>query len=547
MTQSSTKLKVGVVLESLEVPAWQYNLINSVRKSDYAAIVLLIVAKREKGSPERLSRPHSNQSVAYRAFKKIEDENRNIGPDACALSTASDLFQGIDRVSCKLTTAEQCSSPLVESVRARDLDILIVLAEPGPLTSSDSLARLGVWYFEADGYLFSPSDGSMVGFKELLGRRPYLSSSLQILESGLRATRIAYQTVSAIDYLSHIVTRNEHLWKCSTFVLRALKKCHELGGETYLRSLQIAGTPKPQVAPQVQIFAFPGYFFWRVYRKIYHLLFMERWILLFGPRNKQPSEKEFTALMPPTGRFWADPHAIVKDGLHHVFFEDASKQTGIGHISVMTSLGDGHFTAPKPALRRPYHLSYPFLFEWRGTLFLIPESAENRTVELYRCVKFPDQWEFELNLMENISAYDATLLEHNGRWWLFANVREHDGASTWDELCIFHADRPDSRNWQPHRSNPVVSDVRRARPAGSMFSENGHLYRPSQDSSQRYGKALHINEVIELNENAYREVSIATIEPNWHRSILAVHSYSRAGQLTFVDAIHREPKLRFLC
>ena len=42
--------------------------------------------------------------------------------------------------------------------------------------------------------------------------------------------------------------------------------------------------------------------------------------------------------------------------------------------------------------------------------------------------------------MEGISAYDATLVEHQGRWWMFAAVRAREGASTWDELCIFHAD-----------------------------------------------------------------------------------------------------------
>jgi hypothetical protein len=146
--------------------------------------------------------------------------------------------------------------------------------------------------------------------------------------------------------------------------------------------------------------------------------------------------------------------------------------------------------------------------------------------------------------MEGIAAYDATLVEHKGRWWMFAAVRARDGASTWDELCIFHAADPVSRNWQPHAGNPVISDVRRARPAGPMFLEGDRLYRPSQDCSGRYGRALNLNHVLELDELRYKEVQVGRIEPDWRRSIVAVHSYSRSGAMTFIDAIHREPRVR---
>jgi hypothetical protein len=165
-------------------------------------------------------------------------------------------------------------------------------------------------------------------------------------------------------------------------------------------------------------------------------------------------------------------------------------------------------------------------------------------VELYRCVQFPDKWEFQHNLMEDLRAYDSTLIEHEGTWWLFATVQERDGASSSDELCLFYADHPLSTTWHAHPMNPVISDVRSARPAGRMFVENGRIYRPSQNSSFRYGYALNINEILELNRITYREQLIETFAPNWDRSINGVHSYTRAGHLTVVDAYHRARKLR---
>jgi hypothetical protein len=118
-------------------------------------------------------------------------------------------------------------------------------------------------------------------------------------------------------------------------------------------------------------------------------------------------------------------------------------------------------------------------------------------------------------------------------------VREHEGASTWDELCLFYADDPLSESWRPHPMNPIVSDVRQARPGGPLFCRDGRIFRPSQNSSYRYGYGLNINEVLELSETGYRERVVERIEPNWDRNVQGIHSYSAIDGLAVVDAIYR--------
>ncbi len=532
------RLTVGVVLESLEVPAWQLALLKSIQESNSAVIELVI-------TPEYAT--HHARTRLYRMFQALEDKKRAREPDACATTSAEALLAKVDRLSFPVKGARRLDPPTIELIATKTLDVLVILGELELSPSMGSLARFGVWCFEACNRPFSPANGAMTGFRELLERRPHFLSTLQIQTPAAPGGRTAYQSCSAIDYLSHHVTRNEHLWKCSTFVARALKQCHDMGGKAYLQSLHEAQAQNERSGRSPLLIAFVSYFLWRIRRKFHHRLYRERWILMCGIHERAPKSGAFRKLMPPPGRFWADPHVVKVDGRHNVFFEDASQQSGVGHISLMSDNGDGNFTSPREILRRPYHLSYPFIFKWRDTYFLIPESAENRTIELYRCTRFPDQWVFEHNLKEGISAYDATLVERDGVWWLFANVRETEGASSWDELCIYFADSPLSRDWKPHRQNPVISDVRRARPAGRFFVDSGRLFRPSQDSSLRYGHALNINEVLELNENTYREVISDTIKPDWHRSILAVHSYGRAGELTVIDAINRESRFRSIC
>jgi hypothetical protein len=90
-------------------------------------------------------------------------------------------------------------------------------------------------------------------------------------------------------------------------------------------------------------------------------------------------------------------------------------------------------------------------------------------------------------LMINVYAVDPTILRKDGKWWLFVNIRENEGASSLDELFLFYSADLFCRDWTPHPKNPVVSDVKSSRPAGRIFSYNGNIYRPSQNNSKRYG------------------------------------------------------------
>jgi hypothetical protein len=198
---------------------------------------------------------------------------------------------------------------------------------------------------------------------------------------------------------------------------------------------------------------------------------------------------------------------------------------------------------PRLALQRPYHLSYPFVFEWRGDVFLLPETRENRTVELYRAERFPDRWTLERRLFEGVEAVDCTVHVADDRLWLFAGIGKPTFSCN-DELHVFHAEDPRGP-WRPHDRNPVVSDVCRARPAGALFREGGRLLRPSQDCSVRYGYAITFNEVEVLTPEDYRERPVARIEPGWIAGNRGSHTFSRSERLEVIDGQQVETRPRW--
>jgi hypothetical protein len=233
--------------------------------------------------------------------------------------------------------------------------------------------------------------------------------------------------------------------------------------------------------------------------------------------------------------YWADPFLLKKQDVTYLFFEEYVYKTQRGRISYATIDESGGIGEPQVVLERPYHLSYPFIFEYRGEFYMIPETAQNRAIEVFRCSRFPDQWEYHKTIMPKVQAVDATLFQHSMRWWMFVNIA-HEGGSTWDELHLFYSDDPLSTDWTPHPMNPIVSDVRSARPAGRIFRRAGGLVRPSQDSSLRYGYALNFNSITKLTIYEYEEELLERIEPP-NEDILAVHTYNDSDELVVVDAL----------
>jgi hypothetical protein len=196
---------------------------------------------------------------------------------------------------------------------------------------------------------------------------------------------------------------------------------------------------------------------------------------------------------------------------------------------------DAHGTIAEPriVLERDHHLSYPFVFVSDGSVFMIPESSGDETVELLEAVEFPHLWAVRRVLLRGLKAYDSTVLEYDGRWWLFATVARR-GTNSWDDLFLFYADSIDGP-WIPHPRNPVVSDTRSARPAGRILEIEGRLLRPAQDCSNGYGSRVVLNHIEILTAREYREVPVATIEPAGIAMNERTHCYALAGDMEVVD------------
>lgn len=546
---SPQKIKVGLLIDSFFVPAWIQETLKRISESDYAAIT--VVVKNQNGELAFQGFPY----LAYNFYGKISRKYGKAKPKAFLRKNIAEQLKDIPVLNIAPVKEKDTltfNENDINTIRIYGLDVLIKFGFGQVSGGILSAAKLGVWAFDNE-KIFGAA-GTNAGIWEVVNGNCATAITLQML-TGKEAT-LLYQSFSSTNIS---ISKNQNLacWKAVSFIPRRLKELHAMGANHFLQyvegySQQITSTRKqPATAPGNTKFLshlFSRYAKW-IGRKIWNLSNREQWVLLY--QFNDPSELpelsaadfKYKEIVPPKSKFWADPCAFkTAEGKHFIFFEELVYSKNRAHLSVLEVGKDGTVSKPQIVLEKPYHLSYPFVFEEGNDIYMIPETSANKTIELYKCVSFPDKWEFQMNLMEHLHAVDTTIYKQHNKYWMFVNIKENKGASAWDELFLFSADSLLTQDWKPHPQNPIISDVRQSRPAGHLIEHEGKLFRPSQDCSCTYGYATNMNEVITLNENEYKEKKVSTLLPEWNNKVTAVHTLSYRDGLAVLDARYKSKK-----
>ncbi|MFP3043045.1 hypothetical protein LQZ19_14615 [Treponema primitia] len=282
----------------------------------------------------------------------------------------------------------------------------------------------------------------------------------------------------------------------------------------------------------------------RIKRKLIKIFFREQWSLLLCNQDGDILKH----IIPPQDRIWADPFPVESGGKTYIFIEEQIGH-GNGTVGFIELHSDLTYSSFVPILEKEYHLSFPniFSFEKNGyiTWYMIPETHENKTIDLYRAVDFPFHWEFETTLIDTVDASDTTLLFFNSYYWLFTSIRT-GGVSKNQNLSIFYSDTFPSQKWIPHPGNPVCSSFENSRMAGAIFfnKNTGKLNRPSQNCLNDYGREANINEIIELTPLSYKEERISAIYPERDLHAVCTHTINYSDTYLLRDIKTRN--LRFL-
>lgn len=546
------KLRIGILLDSCILPAWCFKMLEEINSNPGSEIILIVKSIPEKKKEiSLLSRMLAKRdSFLYYLFNKIENKLVKLIPDAFELKDISSILSAntiktLEVNPIRTKFSDKISEIDLKEIEKYNIDIFIRMGFR--ILRGDILktAKYGVWsYHHGDNKV---NRGGPAGFWEVFQNKPETGVVLQILSEAVDDGKILLKSFSSTHKSSPIRNRNNYYWKACSFLPQKIQELYDLGEDLFFKKVE-------------ELNRYPQFYSKRLYRipsnremvllssrlflkilknRIVDFFYFYQWVLLFRLSSSNSISKiffQFKKIIPPKDRFWADPHILRRNDKYYIFIEELIYSSNKGHISLIVMDDTGSYTEPVKVLERDYHLSYPFLIEDHGELYMIPETSQHRTIELYKCTLFPLEWELEKILMSNICAVDSTILFKENKYWLFANIARNIGASNSDELFLFSSNHLISNNWVPHPDNPIISNVSQARPAGNFFTYKENLYRPSQNGSRRYGHGMRINQVKELNETNYREEIVDSIFPDWDRSLRSTHTINSVGKLTVIDA-----------
>jgi hypothetical protein len=190
------------------------------------------------------------------------------------------------------------------------------------------------------------------------------------------------------------------------------------------------------------------------------------------------------------------------DGAWYMFFELMNWRSAKGELGLATSVDGMQWTYQRVVLAEPFHLSYPYVFQWQSDFYMIPESYQAGAVRLYRAGRFPTEWLCVATLLNGPYYADTSVFHHGDKWWLWTDT---SSGFKDDTLRLYYAEDL-MGPWREHPQSPLIEgNAYVARPAGRVIANRGRILRYAQTCRPYYGTAVRAFEIAELTPTTYKE------------------------------------------
>lgn len=232
-------------------------------------------------------------------------------------------------------------------------------------------------------------------------------------------------------------------------------------------------------------------------------------------------------------RFFADPFILkVEGGKIHVLVEEYEFKPNSKGVIVKLEIDKENYKLieRKELLKLKTHLSYPVIIRENGNVFIMPENSESGFLKIYS-LSNEDTLSCE-GIVADYPLTDATPIEFDKERYLMST----EFPKSQEDLFLYKFNKKD---FKYHKLNekPLVAGRLAGRMGGSFFSTKGHIYRPAQDCSKGYGKALTIFEVKSF-EPSFDERPILRLEPVSWKYNLGLHTlnFDEESGLAVIDS-----------
>ncbi len=550
------KLKVAVFIDDKSLPKYQAEIVDELLKSEWCEIVLYV--KKQKSSD-----PYENISKfkLYHFLKKFDEK---VFGRSTPYLVCEDIKKGEQTQLLELRTKESRWFDILKrediaKIGEYQLDVVLNFGFKYLKGEILDVAKYGIWEMR--------HPNRLPAFWEVVENIPATEVSLEQVGDALRPGFLIDRFVSVTHPKSMKKNFEQIMWRSHMMIVQNLHKLSknpqsffaDKESKTYFYDDYQIQSEYPKKFPDLR-FRFSDDIgkaaptntqalraFYKLAVKylkftLRRFFKMDRWIILFAENESGKVNADLSTYkrisLPSNDYFQADPFIVDEGDKSYLFYEELDYKTLKGYLLVSEYDKEKKtFLNPKEILKKPYHLSYPNVFKYDGKYYMIPETHENKTVDLYEAELFPTKWKKVRTMLKDIKAVDATLYQKDGKWWMFLSQTQKEGFSLNDTLWLYYCDDFRTDEWQSHPLNPILGDVTCARPAGNLVESNGKLFRPAQNCSGVYGRGLVFNEILKLSETEYKERVVQQIRSDFSDDLVAVHTFNHSKRFSVIDAI----------
>ncbi len=533
---NTSNLRFGILCNGTSFQKWQADSIRLLIENNIQPTLLIVDSRKTKPkSVLNYFKTYPYTKAFYRIYHRYF-----LKPQARKIEDLNNILSDIPILNCNPETkgfSEFFQHDDIDKIKSHNLDFILRFGYNIIRGDILNAAKYGIWSFHHDDEKIYR--GGPPGFWEIYHNNNVNGVILQKLtnklDGGIILKKAYYKTTK------HSYKENLHnvLSKSAIFPLQV---CKDILNNTFNEPENKIDTDS-----RVKIYHVPGNFkmIWFLIKLFIHkiafhfnnLCKTEKWnigIVKMSTEdllNEDSDIKPIWYKSPPKHIYYADPFAIEKDHTVELYFEEFNYIHHKGKISKTSfNKNTSDFSDVYPFMEKEIHLAYPYIFKTQDTTYLIPETANAKSVELYKLID--GEAVFHKKILDDIDAVDSTLFKYENKWWLFFTKKE-DSAT---ELYTYYSEQVDG-NYLPHQNNPIKIDVRSARPAGNIFEYNNSLYRPSQDCSKTYGGRIAINKIIVLSATNFKEETVKYIHPFKNTSFnKGVHTISITDNYLIFDA-----------
>ena len=254
---------------------------------------------------------------------------------------------------------------------------------------------------------------------------------------------------------------------------------------------------------------------------------------------------QYRLLYPNIVYWYADPIVRKINGKYYVFTEAYNKWTGLGRIAVSEITGN-RIRSPRIVLKEPFHLSFPEVFEYKDSYYMIPETHSVSEFRFYKMGDDVTSWKLYSSFPTEYEFSD-TVVYNDGKKLFLLTTEKMEADPFANRLHLFRVldfETPNDMSISEIALEQESGYGYDRRNGGSIVNWGVQSFRVIQESAPGfYGKGIFLYKILRMDQDGYEEektdisadLGSLNVRLSCIHKAVGVHTYGRCDDYEVID------------